>query len=293
MKIISWNTYLAPTMPNRFIRKKYVIEKIKEWMKLDIDIISLQELNDFTLGLFGYLYFLLKLYKYCNIFFQRFFDLLFIIEGILFPLFYHNNSKEIEEFVEANNYYLIKSDKKNSGLNGGLVVISKHKSIDYISLYLPTDLIHIPNILFIKYDNFIFINNHFIPNLPNYTFLYKIVNMLNYIFCINVKKKQIEGINMLNTFTLLKYNDIYVVGDLNIRKKMDLDLYNYFIDKTNLIDSIDYICTEHHLNYYDGEKNHEEDQIDYILSNKDPLLSGIRLEDTIHISDHYPILAEY
>jgi lantibiotic modifying enzyme len=87
MKIISWNTYLAPTMPNRFTRKIYVIEKVKEWIKQDIDIIALQELNDFTLGLFGYLYFLLKLYKYCNIFFQRFFDLLFIIEGILFPLF--------------------------------------------------------------------------------------------------------------------------------------------------------------------------------------------------------------
>ena len=49
----------------------------------------------------------------------------------------------------------------------------------------------------------------------------------------------------------------------------------------------------HDTGYVNGEKNHEEDQIDYILSNKDPLLSGIRLEDTIHISDHYPILAEY
>lgn len=292
MRIISWNTYLAPSMPNRFIRKKYVIDKIGEWIEEDIDIIALQELNDFTLGILGYIYFLYELYKYCNIFFQQLFDLLFIIEGKIFPFFYYNNSKEIEEIVKSKKYYLVKSNKK-IGINGGLVVISKQKSIQYISYYLPSDLVHIPNILFIEYNNFIIINNHFIPNLPNYTFLYRIVNILNYIFCINIRKKQIENINILKTFTSLKYNNIYVVGDFNIKKKQEFDLYDYLIKRTKLIDSVNYICTEHHLDCYDGEKCHEEDQIDYILSNKQPLEKCVRLEDTIHISDHYPILVKY
>lgn len=293
MKIISWNTYLAPTMPNRFIRKRYVIEKIREWIRQDIDIIALQEMNDFTIGIFGYIYFIYNLYNYCNIFFQRLFDLIFIIEGKIFPFYYYNNSEEIENFIKSTNYYLIKSNRRNIGIGGGLVVISKDKNDDYISLYISTDLIHIPNILYIKYNDFSLINIHFIPKLPNYTYLYKLVNLLNYICCIDVKKKQIKNINMLKTLTLLKYNNIFVVGDFNIRKKMDSELYNYLMKETKLIDSIDYICTEHHLDCSDGEKKHEEDQIDYILSNIEPIKKCIRIEDTIHISDHYPILVEY
>jgi endonuclease/exonuclease/phosphatase family metal-dependent hydrolase len=62
MKIISWNTYLAPTMPNRFVRKKYVVNKIKEWINENVDIIALQEVNDINIGILGYIYMTFKLF---------------------------------------------------------------------------------------------------------------------------------------------------------------------------------------------------------------------------------------
>lgn len=293
MKIISWNTYLAPTMPNRFVRKKYVVNKIEEWINQNTDIIALQEVNDINIGILGYIYITFELFKYCNIFFQRFFDLIMVIEGKILPFFYYDNSKEIFDLAKSYNYSFVKSRETNLGLNGGLVIISKYKYKNNMTYYLPTDLCHIPNLLLVEYNNFILINNHLLPNLPNYTLLYRLVNLFNYLCCINIRKKQIENINTLNTFTSVKHKNKYVVGDFNIKKKGDNELYNYLIKQTKLIDSVDYICTEHHLDYNDGELGHEEDQIDYILSNKRPIKKCIRIEDTKHISDHYPILSIY
>jgi hypothetical protein len=228
--------------------------------------------------------------KYCNIFFQRFFDFIIIIEGNILPFFYYDNSKEIFDLAKSYNYSFIKSRETNLGLNGGLVIISKYNYKNNMTYYLPTDLCHIPNLLYAEYNDFLFINNHL---LPNYTILYKLVNLFNYLCCINIKKKQIENINILKTFTSLKNKNKYVVGDFNIKKKGNYELYNYLIKQTKLIDSVDYICTEHHLDCNDGELGHEEDQIDYILSNNKPIKKCIRIEDTKHISDHYPILSIY
>lgn len=293
MKIISWNTYLAPTMPDRFNRKKEIVYELEKWIKQDISIIALQEVNDMNVGLFGYIYFTFELFNYFNIFFQRIFDFIFVFEGFILPLFYYNNSEEIEVLAKKYNYSFVKSTKKNIGINGGLVVISKYIYNKHINFYLSSDIIHIPNLLYIEYDNLLFVNNHFLPNLPNYTFIYILVNILNYICCINIQKKQIENINTLKTITSLKYKNKYVVGDFNIKKKKDSELYNYLIKQTKLTDSVNYICTEHHLGCNDGEYGHEEDQIDYILSNKKPKQNCIRIENMKHLSDHYPILTVY
>lgn len=307
MKIISWNTYLAPTMPGRFTRKHMVVDKVIEWIYETkdnnvSDIIALQELNDFTIGIFGYLYYTFKLYLFCNILMQRFFDIIFILEGFVTPFWTYNNSAELYEAINVYNnevsnkckYHITKSRGNYHGLNSGLVIISRELPISHFSVYLPTDLIHSPGLLYVLFDDFIFVNNHLLPDLLNYNCMYKFVNAINYMCCIKTKILQEKNILTLrNIIRAIPKDQIFIAGDFNIKRKLTPKLYKYMIDTLDVKDSSDYICTQHHIGCLDGEKDHEEDQIDYILSNKKPRVSCKRIDDTINISDHYPIVTEY
>ena len=319
MKILSFNTYLAPTMPDRFVRKKKILNKIQKWMNDGVDVICLQEMNDFTLGLFGYIYYKYKLYKYCSVFLQRFFDLFFVIEGIIFPFFLYDNTKELKIKIDLFNlysdkkYYFIKSEQSKRGVSGGLVVITTLKPISNKTYYLNTDCIHSPNLLYttlqdLKEDKvYTVLNVHLVPNLENHTILYKSVNFINYLNNINIydiQKTNIEQLRHIIFENIKNKNDmkkdIIVCGDFNIKKNKQIELYNYLVKNISIIgleDNIkitsqNYICTEHFVGKEDGENDCEVDQIDYIFSNIKPV-SFDRLFDCFYLSDHYPVVSEF
>jgi hypothetical protein len=316
MKIISFNTYLAPTMPNRFFRKNGIIKKINNWMHQGIDVISLQEMNDFKIGLFGYIYYNYMLYNYCNIFFQRFFDLLYIFEGILFPLYLYDNSVELKIEVDKfnlstnNKYYFIKSEEKKRSFSGGLVILSLHKPILNKTFYLKTDCVHCPSILYTKFINlkqniiFNILNLHLIPSLENHNIFYKIVNFLNNINIYNLQKNNIENlINFISKNIYMSENikqNIFISGDFNIKKNKQKELYDYLvkniypigIQDNTLSNSTNFTCTEHFLGMKDGENGCEVDQIDYIFSNIKSV-NFKRMFDCFYLSDHYPIIVHF
>jgi hypothetical protein len=319
MKILSFNTYLAPTMPYRFVRKEGIFNNIKTWMTEGIEVICLQEVNDFTIGLIGYIYYRYNLYIYCSIFIQRFFDLLFVIEGIIFPLFLYDNSKELIIQVDLFNlysdkkYYITKSRQCRRGVSGGLVILTIHKPILDKTYYLYTDCIHSPSVLYTTLQDlkektvYTVLNLHLIPKLENHTFLYKSVNCVNYLNNINVYNIQKTNIKQLRhiIFENIKNKndmkkDIFVCGDFNIKKNKQLELYNYLLKNISIIgleDNIkttshNYICTEHFVGQKDGENGCEVDQIDYIFSNIKSV-SFDRLLDCFYLSDHYPIVSEF
>ena len=103
MRIVSWNTFLAPTMSGRINREPLIINQIIEWMSDDIDIIALQEMNDFTLGIFGFIYYKLHLHVYCYDIIHRILEFMFIIEGWILPLFLQDNSYKLKQQVDQFN----------------------------------------------------------------------------------------------------------------------------------------------------------------------------------------------
>jgi endonuclease/exonuclease/phosphatase family metal-dependent hydrolase len=113
----------------------------------------------------------------------------------------------------------------------------------------------------------------------------------------DTKKLQKLNIDTLKHTFLDKYDSIYMVGDFNIKKKIEPIMYKRLVKQIDLIESTEvleekYICTQHHIGCSDGEKDHEIDQIDYIFSNHNAK-DSYRIETAIHLSDHYPIYAEY
>jgi endonuclease/exonuclease/phosphatase family metal-dependent hydrolase len=308
---------MAPTMPDRFSREAPIIGQVLQWMEDDVDIIALQEMNDFTIGLIGSIYYNYYLHIYFCIWIQRFLEICFIIEGYIFPFFHYNNSYWLNHVIdfendlrtESNylfikkmpNYHLIKSKPSSRGLNTGLVIITKHKIESYSDVNHPTDFIHKPGSLYanLNYngENILFVNSHLIPRLPNYTYLYKIVNAVNKCLMYDTKKLQKKNIDTFKHIFRDKYDSIYMVGDFNIKKKIEPTMYKRLVKQIDLIESTDileekYICTQHHIGCSDGEKDHEIDQIDYIFSNNNAI-KCYRLETAMYLSDHYPIYAKY
>jgi hypothetical protein len=310
MKILSWNTFLAPTMPNRFVRERHVVNQTVKWIKEGVDVILLQEMNNYTIGLMGWVYYKINVYKWLNSTTQRFMDYVLYTEGFIFPFFTYDHTKLLKESIDKFNstkkspqYSIINSSQPYRGLSGGLVIISKYALFDNFTINLPSDLIHAPSILggFYKSDkgvNMAILNSHLIPKLPNYTCTYVLVNILNYLCRINTRKLQLEGIDILYEIItpFRKVTDnIYIGGDFNIGKTQSPKMYRHLTHKLCLLDSggIDFINTQHHINCADGERGHGEDQIDYIMSPNNPINKCKRIEGTIYLSDHHPILTEY
>jgi endonuclease/exonuclease/phosphatase family metal-dependent hydrolase len=308
MKIISWNTFLAPTMPNRFSREPHIINKVMSWLKNDnVDVVALQEMNSYTTGPIGWLYYRFDLHKYLHPTIQALTDVLLIVEGYILPIFTYNHTTLLQYDIDDYNTHkqddeptitMVKSRDEYRGVNGGLVVISKYKPTVCLTIPLQSDFIHIPTSLYVKYnDGTVVINNHIVPNLPNYTIVYRVVNAVNYLFGYNQDTLQRENIDTLSS--VVKYADtsrMTVVGDFNIKKRLNPVMYKYMMDELQLKDSTDgCLNTQHHINCKDGDKGHEEDQIDYILGRDTPVDGGVcrRVDGTVYLSEHHPITVDY
>jgi len=308
MKVLSWNTFLAPTMPNRFTRETLIVQQVTEWIHRGFDVILLQEMNSHTIGCIGWLYYRFKIYKYLNITMQRFMDYFLLLEGWICPMFYYEHTELLKESIyninrqKGTTYSILTSERSRRGIDGGMVTICRYPVTDSFNIKTPTDLIHVPSILggiynIAKDQYIVIINAHLLPELSNYTYTYTLVNFLNSIGGINIRDRQIKGVKTVETMikTITNASCIYLGGDFNIGKGTNQQLYKYFIQKTRLVDSSMHnnLYTQHHIDCEDGELSHERDQIDYIFSTNYPKHVCRRLEGTKHLSDHHPIATEY
>lgn len=306
MRVISFNVFLAPTMRGRFTRKKKINKVIHEWLIEGVDVIGLQELNSFTLGIFGLIYFYFCLYRFLHENLARLVDALLVIEGYIFPLYIYNNTSELEHMIEQHNiinptkYHIIKSETPNRGVSSGVVTITKHKPETIIKKTLPTDIFNKPGCVCIRVKipntnlNYIIFNAHFIPNLPNTTRIYTMINWINNKCYINKNKIRMNSISIAHSIisSMGENNctNIWMIGDYNICRETESNLYRELINKFDLVDSaLVPLCTEHEL--YGCIPRVK--QIDYILSNKQ-LTKGCEILKYVYpLSDHYAIETEY
>jgi hypothetical protein len=303
MRVISFNTFLAPTMRGRFNRKVKINKAIHEWLIEGVDVIGLQEVNSFTIGMLGWLYFYFQLYHFLHEELARLIDVLLIVDGYLFPLGVYNNTYELEHIIDQHNiiqvnpmekYYIYKSDIPKRGVSSGVVTIIKYKPETIAIDTLPSDIIHKPGYICIKYKNNIIFNAHFIPNLPNKNLIYRLVNWINSKYGINKKQIRLNNIATAHSIVLSMISrsddNILMIGDYNICRVSESSLYKKLISKLGLVDSaLVPLCTQHEL--YECIVQHQ--QIDYIFSNKQPTRNCVILEYLFSLSDHYAIDVEY
>jgi exonuclease III len=283
MKIISFNTYLAPTMPDRNYRRPLLLQKITEWDKSGVDIVCLQEQNSHKIGCISKV-----LYKYFN---NRFIDLFSAIEGYITPLFVYDNVQFIKDYVnetDSGYKYIYNTPDPTYGFTNGLIILSKIEFTINYNVNLPSDFVHVPGMLSISNDEYQIINCHLIPSLSNINYSYSAVNYVNKILCKNIYKIQRKNIDIISN-KIDRSKKVILLGDFNIDKERS-DNYEYVISKTGLIDSSDNeICITTH-------KNCEVlKQIDYILvsENLSNDLEWNVISGCEELSDHHPVMIEY
>jgi hypothetical protein len=303
MRVISFNTFLAPTMRGRFARKVKINRAIYKWLNDGVDVIGLQELNSFTIGFLGWIYFHFQLYNFLHEQLARFVDVLLIIEGYIFPWGIYNNTHELEYIINQHNiiqldpmqkYCIYKSDMPNRGVSAGVVTIIKYKTETIAIDNLPSDIIHKPGYICIRFKNNIIFNAHFVPNLPNKNIIYRGINWLNYKYDINKKQIRLDNIaiahSVVLSMTMQTDDNIVMMGDYNIRRVAESDLYKKLISRFGLFDSaLVPLCTHHAL--YGCITQHQ--QIDYIISNMQPTKGCSIIDYLFPLSDHYAIVTEY
>jgi hypothetical protein len=303
MRVITFNTFLSPTMQGRFARKLKINRAIHYWLIEGVDVIGLQEVNSFTLGFLGWVYFYFQLYRFLHEQLARIVDALIIVEGFIFPWYIYNNSQELEHIVKQHNtvqldktqkYYIYKSDVPSRGISAGVISIVKFKP-DLVRIEnLVSDFIHNPGYICLKYQNNIIFNAHFVPNLPNHTAIYAGVNWLNEKLSINTKQIRVDNISAshlaVSSMSSHLNDNILMIGDYNIDRESESNLYQVLLRKFELIDSaLAPICTQQSL--YGCIQQYQ--QIDYILSTQQPTRNCKILEYLFQLSDHHAIDAEY
>jgi hypothetical protein len=295
MKVISFNTFLAPTMTDRYRRATLIASKITQWLDDDVDIIGLQEVNSMTIGPLGYIWLRMELYLYCWVELQRIIDMFLIMEGYILPLHRHCISHIIEDAIDAHDkkYIYLTSDQPTRGVNNGLMTIMKcDELVDYHTLDLPSDFIHTPGMLCIKYNALIISNVHFIPILPDTNYVYKCVNYINYLFGHNIINMQLQSIDIVRDVISMMAtevdNEVIALGDFNIGKRDGSDLYDTLLTTLDVIDTATDVITTHHPL---GIDDNTGDQIDYIFTNCIYQNRSTVVQQCVNLSDHHPIHA--
>ena len=307
-KIISFNTYLAPTMPNRYNRSPHITNEVKKWIDNGVDVIGLQEMNDFTIGPLGYIWLRFKMWRHVSVWAQVLMDGFILIEGYIFPIWVYKNTDHLEQMILQHNlvakngpvkkhkYYLTKSEIPTRGPGNGVVLITKRSPQSILKSNFSSDIIHAPGMVGVRTDdNTVIANVHFVPKLRNRGFIYRCVNAFNYLFKHSIDKIYTRTIGELqHQLSILrrdKNDNVILMGDFNICKKYNINTYNKLINDMGVIDTTNGIVPTYHRL---GCHADQPDQIDYIFTNSQYVTPAITLrgERYINISDHYPLMAE-
>lgn len=285
MKIVSFNTYLAPTMSDRYRRRDLLLNKILQWNNDGVDIICLQEQNSHKIGCLSRI-----MYKFWN---NRFIDYFSLIEGSIAPMYPYDNTQYIKDFIEDNDLeykYVYESPMPQYKANNGLIILSKSPfPNNHINENLPSGLFNVPGMMGISNDEYQIINCHLVPVLQSQvSYMYRFINTINELMGFDIMMCQLESIDIINQH-IDKTKKVILLGDFNIQKKIKynnvITNYDYISICTDLIDTSG---TDISVTNY---KNCLKPQhVDYIfISSKDPYTFTI--DDTNQlISDHHPIM---
>lgn len=294
LSVISWNTYLAPCMYNRLVRKSLIVEQIKNI--LNYDIIHLQELNSWKLGYLGH-YFYNNLEKNLINYpiLMMILDFIFIVEGYIYEYSIYDNGKDVRELMLKNDYHTVETRCNNNNYvsNGLLSFYSNkfyvHKVFHYL---LPCDVLHSPGILetILEIDNKIIrcYNLHLNPTLENNTFSYLFVNFFNKLNNKDTNKIRMYTYKYLNKILykniIENKNYILICGDFN--ENNNHETYEYF---TKLINNFNLKIVEpfneKHFNYIKDKL----EIVDYIITNIK--YDKLMINNDLKLSDHQAITA--
>ncbi len=189
IQVVTWNTYMAPLMPDRVDRRQDLHRALLRWDAEQVDLVLLQEMHNFSAGPISYLIYRLLLII-CGIpsWLQRWMDLLMILEGYLCPLFEVNLRNPTIDFVRSQTRFttMIQGSRKwGLGLDSGLMILSRHPvySMTTQEYVFPLDIIHYPGYLTAKFqihdEMWHVVNAHLLPLHDNSNFMYRVANVIN------------------------------------------------------------------------------------------------------------------
>lgn len=303
MKIISFNTFLAPTMCDRYRRSKIVANIINEYLIHDIEVIGLQELNSMTIGPLGWLWLIIfQLQLVVSTHVQSIMDFIFILEGYLFPMTQHHIVTPILTVIDKynegvphmNQYTLIMPLHTTRGISSGVATIARVKNIKHsYHVDLPTDCVHKPGAVSIVGRFGLIINVHFIPHLSNPNWRTWIVNRINEQCGYNVNELSVENMDCIRDYIKTWQGNIIVMGDFNISKHSYL--YGLLLDRFSLHPIIDTSTISYETHFQVDEKNmpmrgQTLQHIDYIFTNAVVRSSCLPRYVAPGVSDHHPIM---
>lgn len=190
MRIVSWNCYLAPLMPNRRERRQAVPKAIRDFADANVDVICLQECNDLFVGIFTHL--ITSFFNLIGIDLYRLWiwELISVLEGAIWSLLGWKNglvrisSKQelINVATEAGYKYVSYSDQYLNWLDGGLMILSKRPIYWPHEIRLQSDFYHPTSALQCQIGSYQIINAHFIPVYHNEGIISWIAAIANWIF---------------------------------------------------------------------------------------------------------------
>jgi hypothetical protein len=264
MKVITFNTMCAPTMPNRLIRQQKINQRVLEWLDDDVDIIGLQEYNGYAIGICGIIFYkyilncyilinnvinnlteTLQISEYLTFIshiihqIMRLVDLLLIIEGYIMPISVYDNTKSLKDLI-SKDYLVYTSKIPKRGVSSGLVLIINKKTAEYtsdgfvrnslnaithIDKGLTSDVVHKPGILAVIIGQTIITNVHFTPKLIGGGLVYKIVRNMNKFYGYDIN--EIRKTNIHEMYDVINhYIDLYTERKNNQYNVYSLGDYN-------------------------------------------------------------------
>jgi endonuclease/exonuclease/phosphatase family metal-dependent hydrolase len=290
MKVVSWNTYLAPTMPDRYRRADLIATRVRGWIDDGVDVIGLQELNDMVIGPIGCVYLYFNMWEYCWVWLQQIIDMMMLLEGIILPFRTYSHICDTVISTVPSEYTITRSPlpKKCYDVHG-VVTITRMKPCHQFSTSLPADFVGIAGMNVVRGNDVTIINVHIVPNLSNRTFTYRMVNRFNKLWGYDIHAIQLHSLDIINNCKIDRRSTrtIVVMGDFNIKRIGEKERYEKIIDTLGLTDTApEMVPTEHD---YESSNQYSIDQIDYIFTNADVVQPCVILGDTLNESDHYPI----
>lgn len=294
MRIVTFNTQLAPTMPDRYERLQDITKQIVRWCQSGIDIIALQEVPTSTQGPLGLAASYLPFGAPSCL--SGIFDIAHLTEGSMLPVC--KDMRIIDAISDAikthcPGYRTYPSNVNQHGLNAGLVTITKHQVLSQCDLQFPSDAVHTRGAsVFTLMANgryLTFANVHMVPILTKTRAIYKCVRAINFL----CQRDDYESLQRRALCLLSKKiagsNNCIVAGDMNINRLTSPAMYNYMLRTLDLPDSSPRnINTFHKLGSHEMANGEPPGQIDYILGDIHNCASDT---STYKLSDHYPLIA--
>ena len=229
MRVCTFNTYQATTMPYRHVRRPGMGATFAYLAHHRIDVVCLQELNGARMGPIMYcvwrLCLLLPWIRHSAL--MEYVEMLAVAEGLLLPLCANDNRSDLISAARQFGYaYHAEVHKPRYYLDCGLLIVSRHpvdvQSVDVI--YLPRDAGNRPGILSAtlhvtnngssgssKTERVRVYNLHYVPSLLSVTPVFRVLNFANSLLGRDTRQLRQQHLTRL-------------IGDIRRRQLLDDEL---------------------------------------------------------------------